>query len=254
MTSANPYFDPREDDDVFQTSPRSSSGDPAHTFDGNPCACGITHPVSLPGAVPPEILNELSEFIGKLGDHTVNIILTADRSMEQKLLEDFIDFAEDSDTVNRKGPLLRAITETIDQLVGKPTIGPLVKFYTAEQVLMTSHRAIRTIDDIRKSIADYSNANEEKREQLLSVLAMARQCADERLANAREQYQSIAKETDNTIDPDILDHGDYAEDASYLGKQLIQVPLDRYFVHHGQSSDRTDNTPPGAEVGETHEL
>ena len=225
---ANPYYMPGEDDDIFEEPEEGDAGTSAqrHVLDGSLCHCGKTHNLHLPMGAPPEVIDKLSEYIDHLPDQAMSIIVTAENTLSMKLMHDFMTFATEVDTVNKQGPFMRAIAELLDELAGGNKIGPLVKFYEAEQMVISTHVVTKALEGLRdKLVEDTKNEDREKQHSIFDALNRILEAASVRMDLAIERYTITAEETNNVVDKNIIETGVYGEEASYFASRLVQIPL-----------------------------
>ena len=242
--SENPYYIADEDDDILKPhkrqSPSGVSGDRKHTLDGSMCNCGVEHKLKLPQDIPSEVLDQLSDFLDKLPHQAIDIIVTAENSMAMQLLYDFTEFAEEVDTANPYGPILRAIAESVDSLMGENKLGSLIKFYESEQLLITTHVVVRSLNTLKKTLlSKLENENDLLTSPILEALDSIIYSSSERMAIAIEHYINIAKETGNRIDESIIEKGKFSDDASYFASRLGSIPIFKFSMGDEEDGNAT---------------
>ena len=225
--SGNPYFDPNEDADILN--PSSSAYTPKggkHVLDGSMCQCGTAHDLNLPPDIPQEVIEQLSEFLDKLPSRAVDVVVSSENSLAIKLLYDFVDFTDEIDAANASMPLMRAIAETVDSLAGGNVIGPKVRFFESEHMLISSHVVMKALDGIRNKLNnDFNGEDDPRRISLFEAFEAMLESGQIRLDNAINNYKQMAEETNNSVDPLVLEKGEYSPDASYFASRMFRFPV-----------------------------
>jgi len=222
----NLYYSGDEDDDIFAPKTTDNNDKIAHTLDGSKCPCGSVHNLRLPPDVPPEIIEKLSEYLDKLPDQTIDIIISAENSLGTKLMHDFMHFTEEVDSANKNAPFFRAVAETVDELAGGNKLGPLIKFYEAEQTVISSHVVKKALEGLKKKLAkDPELESDIAKKPIVEALDKILAAIHLRMDLAIQRYKEIGEETGHTTDLDIIETGVYGEEASYFASRLVQIPL-----------------------------
>lgn len=228
-SSDNPYYLPDEDDDILKPHKKSIPIDGRkHVLDGSICPCGTSHDLNLPQDIPPEVLDQLSDFLDKLPNRAIDIVISSENSLAMKLLHDFIDFADEIESMNKGMPLIRALAEIVDRLDGGGVVGPLVRFYESEQILIGTHIVVKSLSQLKVSLGEKLDTDSEentKNISLFDALEAITEASVIRLDNAIQKYIEIAKETENKIDQSIVESGIYSDDASYFANRLFKFPI-----------------------------
>jgi len=226
--SENPYINDDADDDLFG-SPHSGgdrnvffSGE-RHILDGSLCHCGETHSLSLPPNIPPEVVEQLSEVLESLPDAAVNILVSSDKNVSNKLYHDFLQYGDSLDKVGRNAPILVAMAKAIVQLAGKDILAPLIKLAEIEDYIIKTHAMIDAVTHIRLKIENTDKTFEpNEMSDFLNTLTKIGEAADNRLGKLVLKYRIVTEELGENIDEDLIKTGKYSSNNSYYSSRILE--------------------------------